>query len=241
MKDENPIAPSDKPGTPVMASKASCLAKASLILGIFGLLGILGLAAPIFVLGAFIGLILGIVSVARIIRSRGTLGGLGLAWVGTVVSAAALVIPPYLILSAQSTLNEKAQAVQCFNHMKQLAAWTRQYAEENHGRLPTAGNWCDALQKYGAKDVFLCPSGDATKPCHYAFNAKLSGAELGGVRFPAETVLFFETDGGWNVNGGPELLVKHRRHRKAFGLVFVSGECALKLDESFLQNTRWEP
>src|SRR6266851_10317814 len=75
-----PTLPATAPATP---AKTSGLAIASLVLGILGFCS--------FGLTALVGLILGIVSLARINRSNSALKGWGLALAGTVLSAVFLL------------------------------------------------------------------------------------------------------------------------------------------------------
>jgi prepilin-type processing-associated H-X9-DG protein len=75
----------------------------------------------------------------------------------------------------------------------------------------------------GSSKVFQCPSGDQGRRCHYAFNARLAGRETKKITNPATTVLFFEADGGWNLSGDRELMLKAPRHRHVFVVGFVDG------------------
>ena len=43
------------------------------------------------------------------------------------------------------------------------------------------------------------------------------------VQAPAQTVLVFEIDGGWNVSGGRELLPLNARHGGAYAVGFADG------------------
>jgi len=228
-----PPLPSPPRGT---ASKTSGLAVASLVLGIFGLCS--------FGLTALMGLILGIVAMVRIHRSNGALKGSGVALAGTVVSAVFVLILPVfagLLLPALAKAKNKATSIRCMNNMRRLSLAARLYADNNLERLPSAANWCDALQKYvGTTQSFQCPLGHQSQRCHYAFNAQLSGVELNKIESPVQTVLFFETDGGWNVSGGSELALKSPRHPGKVALAFVDGHVEL-VNVSRLEHVRWQP
>ena len=79
--------PSSAPGSPPpLPPKTSGLAITSLVLGCLGLVtcGITSL----------VGLILGIIALVRINKSRGQLGGQGMALAGTIVSGAFLLLAP---------------------------------------------------------------------------------------------------------------------------------------------------
>jgi prepilin-type processing-associated H-X9-DG protein len=72
---------------------------------------------------------------------------------------------------------------------------------ENDGRYPTAEKWCDLLKDYYIKDDLVCPAKRSTgEQCSYALNPNCEPNS------PADVVLLFETNGGWNQHGGPELL-----------------------------------
>ena len=60
------------------------------------------------------------------------------------------------------------------------------------------------------------------------------------VQAPAQTVLVFEIDGGWNVSGGRELLPAKGRHTGAYAVGFADGHAEMVRAER-LDNLRWEP
>ena len=222
--------------TATVEAKTSGLAIASLVLGALGLVS-LGLTA-------LIGLVLGIIALVKISRSRGSLRGTGLALAGTIVSGLfVLMLPVFaaILLPALAQAKARAQSIVCMNNMKQLALGGWMYANNNKDRFPDGANWCDAIRKYVPNQkVFQCPAGDASQRSHYAFNARLSGVELKNIAAPAQTVLIFEANGGWNASGGPELTVSQPRHRNAVGLAFADGHCEIATP-SRLQNVRWDP
>jgi prepilin-type processing-associated H-X9-DG protein len=214
--------------------KTSGLAVASLILGILGL----------FTCGttALVGLILGIIAMVRIRNSGGRTGGSGLALAGTIVSAVFVLMLPLLaamLLPAFVSAKTKAQSIACVNNVKQLALAIRIYSTDNKDQFPPAVTWCDAIQStVGSDKVFRCPGANSTERCHYAFNAKLSGMDVNKVA--PETVLIFETTGGWNLNGGPELMLNNSRHGRWFVVGFADGSVR-RLLESQMNTLRWDP
>lgn len=216
--------------------KLSRLAIASLVLGAVGLFT-LGLSA-------LLGLVLGIIALVRINNSRGALRGKGLAIGGTILSAFfALMLPLLLalLLPALAQAKARAQSINCMNNLKQLALAGMMYANDHQGHFPSGDNWCDAVGPYvGGRATFRCPTGDPEQPCHYAFNARLAGLDPKSLTNPARTVLFFETDGGWNRSGGPELLTNRPRHRNAVGLAFADGHCEIRT-RTRLADLRWDP
>jgi prepilin-type processing-associated H-X9-DG protein len=218
--------------------KTSGLAVTSLVLGLLGLLSC-GLTA-------LVGLVLGFMALSRIKHSNGQLGGQGLAMAGTIVSAAcALLVVPVLLamlLPALGKAKQKASGVQCMNNVKQLNLGVIMYADDNKDTFPSGTTWCDALTPYLGNSTrqFVCPLGAPNQRCHYALNSRLVGVSLKEIQSPAQTVLIFEIDGGWNLSGGRELLPAKGRHSGAYAFGFADGHAEIVRPER-LANLRWEP
>jgi len=214
----------------------SGLAIASLVLGVLGILSC-GITA-------LVGLALGIVALVRINRSRGAQKGQGVAIAGVVVSAVFLLVLPVgaaLLLPALAKAKSRAQNISCMSNLKQLALGAIMYANDQKDTLPPADRWGDALQKYvGSEAPFRCLSGAPEHRCHYGYNARLAGAELATLKNPAQTVLFFEIEGGWNVSGGPEAMLSKSRHGKTFTVAFLDGHCE-SVGEARARQLQWEP
>jgi prepilin-type processing-associated H-X9-DG protein len=218
-------------------TKISGLAVMSLVLGCLGLLscGITSL----------VGMVLGVIALARISKSNDQIGGRGLALAGIVVSAAFIVLGLLLgamLLPALAKAKQKAASISCMNNVKQLNLGLIMYANDNKDRFPGGTNWCDALKPYlgGFTNVFVCPKGAPNQRCHYALNARLVGHGLNGLQAPAQTVLVFEIDGGWNVSGGGELLPASGRHNGGCIVGFADGHAEMVRPER-LEQLRWEP
>ena len=217
--------------------KNSGLAVTSLVLGCLGLLSC-GITA-------LVGLVLGIIALVRINKSNGQLGGRGLALAGTIVSAAFLLLGLIfagIILPPVSRVKQKSANVICLSNVKQLNLGLIMYANDNKDRFPNGPGWCDSLTAYlgGATNAFVCPQGAPNQRCHYALNARLAGHGINDVQAPAQTVLVFEIDGGWNVSGGRELFPAKPRHRGAYAVGFADGHAEMVRSER-LGRLRWEP
>lgn len=217
--------------------KTSGLAVTSLVLGCLGLISC-GITAVI-------GLGLGIIALLRINKSNGQLGGRGLALAGTIVSAAVLplgLISGGIILPQVAKAKQKAAGIICMSNVKQLNLGLIMYANDNKDRFPAGTNWCDSLRGYlgGATNAFVCPQGAPNQRSHYALNAQLIGHGINDVQAPAQTVLVFEIDGGWNVSGGRELLPAKGRHSSAYAIGFADGHAEMVRPER-LEKLRWEP
>jgi prepilin-type processing-associated H-X9-DG protein len=229
-------APPVLPDSGVRAGKISGLAIASLVLGV--------LAWLTFGVTALPGFALGIVALVLIHRSRSGLRGTGLAITGTVLSGVFLLMLPVLaamLLPALAKAKGRAQTINCMNNMKQLGLAHIMYASENKDHFAAADHWCDALKKYAPEArTYVCPAGRADHRCDYAFNAKLAGLDMNQVRSPNQTVLLFESEGGWNVSGGEELTMRPGRHGGKVGVVFADGHAEM-VGESRLATVKWDP
>ena len=231
-KASTPIAP-----PPLLAAthaKTSGMAISSLVLGILG----------VFTCGvtALIGLILGIIAMVKVKNSGGKLGGGGIALAGVIVSGIFLVmIPIYaaMMLPALAAAKQRAEAINCVNNLKQLSIGVRMYSGDNKDQLPPAATWCDAIQpEAGTTNIFHCPADFSGSRCSYAFNAKLGGMDESKIN--PHTVTIFESDGGWNANGGSELMIRKPRHARVFVVAFADGSVQ-QLRESQLNTLRWAP
>lgn len=229
------FAPAATPGlspvSPATPAKTSGMAVASLVLGV------LGCTSPV-------GLILGFVALKKINASQGRLGGRGLALAGVIVSGCMLalgvlaIIPAAMLLPALAKAKSKAQAINCVNNVKQLSLAVRIYSTDNNDKFPASTNWCDAtLNNAGTPKIYVCP-GAPTLQSGYAFNAKLSGLEED--KIDPNTVLIFESDAGWNANGGKELMITQPRHSNRYIIGLADGSVQ-QMTEAQVKQLRWDP
>jgi prepilin-type processing-associated H-X9-DG protein len=230
-----PLSPSMPATTPAAPAKTSGLAISSLVLGILGVVtcGITALA----------GLILGIVAMVKVKNSGGRLGGGGIALAGIIVSGIFLFMIPVfaaMMLPALAQAKQKAQEINCMNNEKQLALAVIIYSNDHTNHFPPAATWCDAIKtSVGSEQVFRCTAADSTSRCDYAFNAKLDGMDESKVN--PKTVIIFESDAGWNANGGPELLPAKARHLRKFYVVAFADGHVEAVNQSRLNTLRWDP
>lgn len=226
-----PPLPSAAPPVP---AKTSGLAVTSLVLGVLGM----------FTCGitALFGLILGVMAMFKVKQSRGALGGNGIALAGVIVSAIFLFMIPIfaaMLLPALAAAKQKAQEINCINNEKQLALAVRMYSDDHTNQFPPATTWCDATKvDVGSEKVFKCAAANSSSRCDYAFNAKLGGLDESKIN--PNTVIIFESDGGWNANGGPELMIGKPRHARLFVVAFADGSVQ-QLPASQLNILRWDP
>jgi len=214
-------------------AKTSGLAVTSLVLGILG----------VFTCGitALFGLVLGIIAMVKVKNSGGRLSGGGLALAGTILSGIFLFVIPIfaaMMLPALAVAKQKAQEINCVNNEKQLALAVLIYSSGHANHLPPAATWCDAIG--GSPTIFKCPAANSSSRCDYAFNAKLGGLDESKIN--PQTVMIFESNGGWNASGGAELLPANARHERGrvFVVAFADGHVE-SVAQSRLNLLRWDP
>ena len=86
-------------------------------------------------------------------------------------------------------------------------------------KYPTPDKWCDSLVKYAEvpEEAFVCPSAGEGR-CHYAMNPNAT------LTSPPNIVVLFETKGGWNQFGGPEILTFENHRGKGCNVLFNDGD-----------------
>jgi prepilin-type processing-associated H-X9-DG protein len=213
--------------------KTSRMAITSLVLGILGL-------ATCGVTGV-IGLILGIVAMTSIRKNAGRLRGSGIALAGTIISACSILILPIMaamFLPAIAKAKDRAERISCINNLKQVALAARIYASDREERLP-GEDWSDAiLADLGNGRALVCPAADKDHRCSYSFNANLIGRNTAEVN--PETVMFFESEDGWNQSGGFEQLLSDPRHQNTLNFAFADGSVrSVPVTEA--HELRWDP
>jgi len=103
----------------------------------------------------------------------------------------------------------------CAHNLKRIGDAVKVFASDKNSYYPDPEQWCDLLLQHTNTDRnwFLCPGVrwrwrrqvlpfpiPKNERCHYAMNPNCEPNS------PADTVLLFETNGGWNRFGGPELM-----------------------------------
>lgn len=180
------------------------------------------LGGYIFMLSPLAGLLLAIIAAWRIRRSKGALKGYAFSISGAVLFLSVIVF--LILLPSLDPSWIPASRVVCGSFISGLGRSILLYNYDYDG-YPTPEIWCDLLIKYEdvPKSCFACP--DALKhgdkgPCHYALNPNCSPNS------PNDVVLLFETNGGWNQYGGPELLTT--KHHKGIGCNICFKDCHVR-------------
>ncbi len=191
---------------------------------------------PLYVYGhlvsgliAITGIIAGIVAIKKVRNKRGILKGRAVAISGVVISMVLLFV--WIWHSPNSPFTARKR---CAANLRSLARAALVYTTGDYA-MPT-DNWCDLLIEGRRKHVesekqFRCPA-DEKGPCSYAIttNRKL--------RSPSNMVLFFETKGGWNQFGVPEILNTENHKEKGCNVVFLDGHVEFVKKEQ-LGNLNW--
>jgi len=215
--------------------KISRMAIASLLVVIIGfvvgsVLGSLLGETVLVYLGIFIllvspviGLILGIIATWKIRKSKGALKGRIFSILGIILG---IIFILGIFLPAPCSVEWYARQLACQHNMNKLGLVLQLY-NNHYKKYPTPEIWCDLLLKHADvnEEDFVCigalKNGDKGR-CHYAINPYCT------VDSPRDTVLLFETKGGWNQYGGPELLT-NEHHIKENGCNILYNDNYLEL------------
>ncbi len=188
----------------------------------------------VWLLSTIVGFGLGIVALCQIEYSKERIAGGVSATFGVIIA-----IISFLLLSvAPRTVWQPPPSFICGINLSGLGKAMLIYAGEFNGKYPTADKWCDILLE-GNEEIkekmFVCPgalkSGNKER-CHYAMNPNCEPNS------PADTVLLFETDGGWNLSGGPELLSTKNHDEQGCNILFNDGHVEF-FRKKYLQDLKW--
>ena len=140
------------------------------------------------------------------------------------------------LILPRSPSRRSARHVSCLLNLKTLGVGFSLYAEEHGGAYPPADKWCDALvglvSRKGSEEVFRCPKAGKGR-CDYAMNPRA------GAQSAPDVVLLFESEGGWNQFGGPELLTTGHHEGEGCNILSVDGRVRFTKIED-IPNLKWE-
>ena len=189
--------------------------------------------APCLVLG---GLALGIISTYKIHKSKGRLIGGICSIFG--MGLAAVLITSYFFYSERASCRSCSMARTArLCGGSNLATFGRVlsiYSADYDGQYPTPERWCDLIVEEFDLDSqqFVCPSAEEGR-CHYAINPNCEPNS------PGNMVLLFETKGGWNQFGGPEILTTENHQGYGCNILFNDGR-AIFLWTYELSELKWK-
>jgi hypothetical protein len=213
-------------GAPPLPPKTSGLAIASLVLGILGIVSC-GLAS-------IPGLILGIVSLVRIRRSRGALGGRGFAIAGTIVSVVFILLGflgALRLARALGGVKVIVQAARCSTNLHFIGTGIAAYKEASGGQLPDGLEdlWPEHLK---SPDVLLCPADQ--EPMTIGEDLKCSYHYVGPISLAAASklILVYEKEGNHVIPGGSGSQISGR------GVLFADGRVEFLSEDDFQARLR---
>jgi hypothetical protein len=158
--------------------------------------------------------LLGIYALVTIKRSKGLLKGYMLSILSMLMSFLVLGCAAHAIHSTRPEGLIRHYKLEMVGIGKALQIYSSEY--DNH--YPTADKWCDLLVEH--TNVEKTVSWLAAKQewerdsFQYAINPNCEPNS------PSDTVLLFETKGGWNKFGGPEILSIENHYRKGCNILF---------------------
>ncbi|MFW9871277.1 MAG: hypothetical protein ACFFEL_16740 [Candidatus Thorarchaeota archaeon] len=131
----------------------------------------------------------------------------------TIVCIFAVILWPGIKRDIHHSRSKK-----CSKNILELGNSLYAYAQDHDGRYPNE-NWCDLVLEggYATKKQFVCPYGKKAQ-CHYAMNRNVIGLQMS--KLPNDIVVLFETEGGWNQVGGPELLTTKNHFGQGCTILF---------------------
>ncbi len=131
-------------------------------------------------------------------------------------------------------LNYECKKMWCKEDISLLYHPLRWYADDHNGQYPPGNRWCDLLIEETAEVAryFVCKGGSPARS-HYAINANAKPDS------PDDVVLLFETNGGWNQSGGPELLTTENHKGKGCNVLYVGGHVQFVRSKD-IDKLRWQ-
>jgi len=170
-------------------------------------------------------------------RSKGKMLGRGLG-ILMIIFSVCFGLCTFMVPNISVFRDPKVKVCGYIN-MRNLGNALLMYAHDNNDMLPSADKWCDLLiahTKVTQRD-FICPA--SYMPVYsYGFNKNLSNKLINQIH--GNIVLLFETDGGKNVSGGPEQLMKSGRHHQGASNVLFSDFHVECIQRNKLVDLKWD-
>jgi hypothetical protein len=179
-----------------------------------------------------LGLAFGIFALVRRVRKEGRPAGLILAATAVVANGVFVVglLAQHYHVGRERQLRPLRR---CAARLHTLGVAMEFYVAEN-GTYPAANRWCDLLvDRYvPIEEAFTCPTRWGERGS-YAMNVKIEPNS------PTDTVLLFESEGGWNQNGSLELMSTESHKGKGCTILFKDGNVRFVASED-LAKLKWE-
>lgn len=86
-------------------------------------------------------------------------------------------------------------AAECEAHLQAITRAITRYAQDHQGHLPDSATWTNEIMPYVTDaSVFHDPDASPTQKWSYAYNQYLSGASIGQLHSPAQTVVVYDSE-----------------------------------------------
>ena len=154
------------------------------------------------------GPLLGIISIDCIRKDKGLVSKIIIIYIAVL----SLITSGYIVAA------KSFGHANCEKNLRIVSKAVWAYVENNGGKFPTADKWCSLLvQNTGLqRGRFICKSAKWGMS-NYAINPNATPAS------PRNMILLFETKGGWNQAGGPELLTTDNHAGAGCNVMFANG------------------
>jgi len=188
-----------------------------------------------FIISLPIGLITGIIADRRICKSKGLLTGRPFSILGTIM---ALILIVHTLIPSPTPVRKIPNQVLCHINLHSFGVAMLIYASDYNDQYPAADKWCDLLLQHTeiSEKQFVCRAalkkGDKG-PSHYAMNPNCEPNS------PPDMVLLFETEGGWNQYGGPEIMTFENHEGKGCNILFNDGSVKFVMPEE-VSELKWK-
>ncbi len=130
-----------------------------------------------------------------------------------------------LLIPALDRVRSISPRMVCGSNLSALGKAMFIYANDNNDKYPTADKWCDLLIEHTdvTEKQLVCYGALKQKNksrCHYALNPNCEPNSS------PDLVLLFDSKGGWNLSGGPELLTTENHEGDGCNILFNDGHVA---------------
>lgn len=233
MSQATPPGMNDTASAPQAPPRVSVLAVTSLVLALIGVCTLVP---------ALVGVVLGVIALVVTSGQTPKRRGKGLAIAGVLLSIVAILgwaALAALMLPALGKAREVAYSVHTATRIRMATMSLHLYAAENHGHLPAASGWQQALVPDYVNNLKELQGSQADHQPPLVFNAALSGRETDG-SLESDLVLVFEGAYGSPPAGGAELLPNPPIHASVVQVGFVDGH-AESMNLAAAAKLRWKP
>ncbi|MHC4264552.1 MAG: hypothetical protein ACYSUK_01310 [Planctomycetota bacterium] len=139
----------------------------------------------------------------------------------------------YILMPRISRPPSVSPRMVCGSNLSALGKAMLVYANENDGKYPTPNKWCDLLLQHAdiSEKQLKCWSNKEAR-CTYAMNPNCTDWSS-----PPDMVLLFETKGGWNQYGGPELITAENHDLEGCNVLYCDAHVSF---ERSVDDLKWQ-